>query len=136
MRSLIYAAGLLSCSTPALATEGSLGGTAGSVAQMLLALGIVLALLIGTLHLLRRLSRGQGGGSGNLRIRGAAAVGPRERVVLVEVGGKVLVLGVAPGRVTPLHTLDVTDLPPAQPPAAIPGDFQRWLKETLERRTR
>jgi hypothetical protein len=46
-----------------------------------------------------------------LKIRGAAAVGPRERVVLVEVADRILVLGVAPGRVNTLHTLDAADLP-------------------------
>ncbi len=58
--------------------------------------------------------------------------------VLVDVAGKVLVLGVTPGRITALHTLDAADLPgtpdASQPPAG--KDFQSWLKQTLERRSR
>ena len=54
-------------------------------------------------------------------------------------GDEVLVLGVAPGRVTPLCTLDALDLPTAgDAPASAAGgaDFQAWLKQTLERRPR
>ena len=55
-----------------------------------------------------------------------------------KVAGKVLVLGVTPGRITPLHTLDAADLPGAPDDAAAPAgkDFQSWLKQTLERRSR
>ena len=42
-------------------------------------------------------------------------VGQRERVVVVEVGGSWLVLGVAPGQVRALHTL------PAQTPLETPS---------------
>ena len=66
-------------------------------------------------------------------------VGPRERVVLVEVADRILVLGVAPGRVNTLHTLDAGDIP-RDPDGGRPlsggKDFQTWLKQTLERRSR
>ncbi len=136
MRLSLLPAGLLA--SAAAAADGSLDVT-GSVVQMLLGLGLIVGLLIASLHLLKRLGAGTGSAAGLIRLRGATAVGPRERVVLVEVADKVLVLGVAPGRVTPLHTLDAADLPPA-PGAAppLPGgkDFQSWLKQTLERRPR
>jgi flagellar protein FliO/FliZ len=107
---------------------------------MLLGLALIIGLLIGSLHLLKRLGAGQAGKAGLLKVRGATAVGPRERVVLVEVADKVLVLGVSPGRITALHTLDAIDLPTAPgdtpSPAAGGPDFQAWLKQTLERRPR
>ncbi|WP_172600428.1 FliO/MopB family protein [Sulfurivermis fontis] len=37
---------------------------------------------------------------------GGVPVGQRERVVLIQVGNKQLLLGVAPGRVQTLHVLD------------------------------
>ncbi|MEN8718872.1 MAG: flagellar biosynthetic protein FliO [Oceanococcaceae bacterium] len=40
------------------------------------------------------------------RVHGSLAVGPRERVVLVEMGGDWMLLGVAAGRVNLLKTLD------------------------------
>jgi flagellar protein FliO/FliZ len=110
----------------------------GSVVQMLLGLALVIGLLLASLHILKRLGAGTAGGAGLVKLRGATAVGPRERVVLVEVADKVLVLGVAPGRITPLHTLDAADLPGQAALPAEPGgkDFQSWLKHTLERRSR
>ncbi len=71
---------------------------------MLLSLGVVLALLVGTLWLMRRLRIGQGSSGGVVRVIASAAVGPRENVVVVEVGDEWLVLGVAPGNVRLLQT--------------------------------
>ncbi|MDD3328129.1 MAG: flagellar biosynthetic protein FliO [Zoogloea sp.] len=137
MRSLLITAGLLLATRSAVAAEGSLDA-AGSLVQMLLGLAVVIGLLYASLHVLKRLGAGTGNAAGLLKVRGATAVGPRERVVLVDVAGKVLVLGVTPGRITALHTLDAADLPGTpdapQPPAG--KDFQSWLKQTLERRSR
>ena len=47
-----------------------------------------------------------GGNSQVIRYLGGIAVGQRERVVLIEVGGTQLLIGVAPGRVEKLHKLD------------------------------
>lgn len=132
-------AGLLFLTGSAIAADGGTFDATGSVVQMLLGLGLVIGLLYASLHALRRIGGGNAQGAALLKVRGAAAVGPRERVVLVEVGDKILVLGVAPGRVNALHTLDTVDLPSAgSSNAPLPGgkDFQTWLKQTLERRTR
>jgi len=136
MRPTPLAIGLLAPSTLALAADGTLD-VAGSVLQMFLGLALILGLLYATLLFLKRFGAGAGSGANLLKVRGAAPVGPRERVVLVEVAGKVLVLGVAPGRITQLHTLDAAELPPAtNETTRLPGgkDFQTWLKQTLERR--
>lgn len=129
----------LFAASPALAA-GSPGDVTGSILQMLLGLVVIIGLLVASLHVLKRLGAGRGGAAGLIKVRGATAVGPRERVVLVEVADKVLVLGVAPGRITPLHTLDTIDLPTSGSTAEhpLPGgkDFQTWLKQTLERRPR
>lgn len=128
--------GLLAPSPFALAADGTLD-VAGSVLQMFLGLALILGLLYATLLFLKRFGAGAAGGANLLKVRGAAPVGPRERVVLVEVADKVLVLGVAPGQITTLHTLNATDLPlNAGDTGVRPGgkDFQTWLKQTLERR--
>lgn len=77
--------------------------------QMLFGLGVVLAAIAVTAWLLRRLAPGQVGGVGDLRVVAAVAVGPKERVVLVDVGDTRLVLGVAPGLVTRLHEMPRPD---------------------------
>lgn len=120
---------------PALAAE-ALPSPAGSLLQMLLGLGATLALLVGGLYLLKRLQGTRASQPGALRVIGATAVGPREKVVLVAVGKQVLVLGVAPGRISALHTLDADEVPSAPTPVSMPGagEFASRLKQMLERR--
>lgn len=108
-----------------------------SVLQMMFGLAVVIALLLATLWLIRRLGAPRGGGAA-IKVLGAAAVGPRERVVLVELGEQVLVLGVAPGSVTRLHDMKRSELPlPANPAGtSSPGGkaFAAWLRQATERR--
>ena len=135
MRLSLSPAGLLLLTGSAIAADSTFDAT-GSVIQMLLGLALIIGLLFAALHILKRLGAG-GKGASLLTIRGATAVGPRERVVLVEVADKILVLGVAPGRVSTLLTLDAAELPLAPGASSSqPGgkDFQSWLKQTLERR--
>ena len=84
----------------------------GSVLQLILGLGLVLAMVVGALWLLKQLTQRRGTASSMLKVVAGTAVGPRERVVIVEVGTTWLVLGVAPGRVSALAEV------PRQTPAA------------------
>lgn len=124
---------------PALAADAAAPAAPGisdGLAQMLLGLAVVLGLLLGCLWLIKKLSAPRGAAAG-LKVLGAVAVGPRERVVLVEVGGQVLVLGVTPSNVRTLHTLPADTLHSIAhdvPPAGPFGDFQGWLKRSMERR--
>lgn len=85
---------------------------AGGLAQTLLGLGVVLALIWGAAWLLRRLNVGAPSAGSAIRVLATQALGQRERIVLVEVADQWLVLGVAPGRVTALSTLPKGTLPP------------------------
>jgi len=84
------------------AGAGSLGG---AVFALVLVVGLILAL-----SWLARRMPGLGGAAGashpSLRIVGALALGPRDRLVVVEVGGTQLLLGVGAGGTRTLHTLD------------------------------
>lgn len=105
----------------------------GGILQMLLSLGVVIVLLFGSLYLLKRLSAPRGTTAGLLRVITGAAVGARERVVVVEVGDTWLVLGVAPGRITPLHQMPRQALPPDSA-AGIPRmDFSGKLRQMMAR---
>ena len=101
--------------------------------QVLLGLGAVIAALAGGLWLLKRLSAPRGGAAGALRIIAGAPLGPRERVVLLEVEDTWLVVGVAPGQVSALHQMPKGTLA-AAPPVAAGRDFGAWLKQMTERR--
>lgn len=116
---------------PLPASPVSLGG----VLQVLLGLVIVLSTVAATAWLLKRFAPGQVSAGGNIRLIGGIAVGPKERVVVVEVGETWLVVGVAPGQVTALHNMPrIANLPEGN---AQPGGEQRfsvWLKEVVSRR--
>lgn len=74
--------------------------------NMVLGLLFLLAIVVGGWWLVRRaggLPTNQGSG---LRVVAAISVGPRERVVLVELAGEQWLLGVAPGRVNLLHRFE------------------------------
>ncbi len=76
--------------------------------QMLGGLIFVLALIGGIAWLLKRFALIPASSAGTLKIVAATAVGQRERIVVVEIANTWLVLGVAPGRINTLHTLDKT----------------------------
>jgi flagellar protein FliO/FliZ len=104
---------------------------AGSVFQVILALGFVLALILGLAWMLRRLGAVPQGAAGALRVIGGISVGQRERIVLVQVGETQLVVGIAPGQIRTLHVLDK---PVAEPPAqGGDGDFAQRLASALRR---
>ncbi|WP_353192883.1 flagellar biosynthetic protein FliO [Pandoraea pnomenusa] len=119
----------------------SLGGA--GIVQTGLGLVLVLALLFGLAWLAKRFGLQRPLGGGNVRIVGSAAVGQRERVVVVEIAGDWVVLGVAPGRVSSLHVIDadrVADMPEA-PTVAHPGAqanraaqaFAQKLRESMKK---
>ena len=89
----------------ALAAESSPGPGIGSVLQVSLGLGLVLMMVAVAAWLARRLGVGSLRSDGMVTVRGGVAVGQRERVVVVEIDDTWLVIGVAPGRVSALHTL-------------------------------
>ena len=105
----------------------------GSLAQLTLGLAVVLLVLLAGAWLLRRFTRLPPGAGGALRILGGLSMGPRERVVLVQVGKTRLLLGVAPGRVQTLHVLDDAE-PDSAPPAPERSGFAQRLAAALKGR--
>jgi flagellar protein FliO/FliZ len=118
----------------ALANETAPPGiSGGSYVQAVLALGLIIALLLGIAWLARKVSVSKGFGQGGMKVIGGVALGPRERIVLVEVGESWLVIGIVPGQIRTLHTMPRGTLESPQAAAAdIP--FAQWLKSVTERR--
>jgi flagellar protein FliO/FliZ len=119
------------------------GATASgaSMLQVMLGLGLVLAVMAACAWLLRRFGGLQRGGGGAIKIIGGSAVGQRERVVLVEVADTWLVIGVAPGHVTALHSMPKgeIDIGTASTPPAIGGTgtdtrFSAWFRQVMAKR--
>jgi len=124
---------LLPC--PAFAADAMVAPLgAGSVLQVLLGLAVVLGLVFVAAWAMRRFNPNVATGSSALRIVAGTAVGNRERVLLIEVNDTWLVVGVAPGRVSQIHSMPRPDnVQVGQAPGA-PTGFAVWLKQTLDRR--
>ena len=109
-------------------------GPASSLVQVVFGLLLVLGLMVGTVWLMKRMGMAKAGGTQIAKVVGGVSVGNRERVMVVEVGDQWIVVGVAPGRVTPLSTMprqDVPDLPDLPP---LARNFSDWLKQTMDKR--
>lgn len=120
---------------PVSAIPAASAVSTGSLLQMLLGLAIVLAMVVAGAWLMKRFAAQRSGSAGAIRIIAGTAVGPRERVVLLEVADTWLVIGVAPGRVNALHTLPRAALPDTA--TARPADastFIAGLRRVLEQR--
>lgn len=104
-----------------------------SALQMVFGLVVVLGLLLGTLWLLKRIGQPRGPIAGLLKVVAGVSVGPRERVVILELGNSWLVLGVAPGQVSTLAEIPRQEAP-TPPPGTAPQDFPAWLREMVVQR--
>ncbi|TWC16187.1 MULTISPECIES: flagellar biosynthetic protein FliO [unclassified Pseudomonas] len=116
-----------SASTAAAAsTAGS--GMAGQLVQLVLGLLLVLGVIFLLAWLLRRVQQAGPTGKGQvIDIVGSRALGPRDRLVLVQVGNEQILLGLSPGSITALHVLKE----PVQVPAtdqATPEFAQRLME--------
>lgn len=79
--------------------------TFGLVAQMVFALGAVIAMIYGLSWIMKRLTQTTRGEASALKLLGGVSVGARERVVLIELDNQRVLVGVAPGHVSPICVL-------------------------------
>lgn len=107
----------------------------GSLIQVVLALFLVLGAIAGSAWLVRRFGPTQMGPGGALRVLGGVMVGQRERLMLVEVGDTWLIVGVAPGSVTAVHSMPRPAHSEQQVQTMVqqPG-FADWLKSAWQKR--
>jgi flagellar protein FliO/FliZ len=104
----------------------------GGLFQVLFSLLIVLAAIAGTAWLLKRYGPSQVGGAGMMKVLGGVAVGPRERLVLVEVGETWLIVGVAQGQVNAVHSMArPADAPVPASVSPVSSPFAERLKQML-----
>jgi flagellar protein FliO/FliZ len=80
--------------------------------RVIIALLVVLGAVIAAGRFARRMRGFSGGSNSALEVVGQLSVGARERAVLIRVGERQLLLGVAPGSVRTLHVFD--DMPVAR----------------------
>lgn len=92
--------------------------SSGNIVQIIFSLLLVLAAIVLVAWLLKRLNATKLGAGNQLKVLGGVAIGQRERIVLVEVSDTWLVVGVGPGQIRTLHTLQKQELPDAANPAS------------------
>ena len=101
---------------------------AGQLTQLVLGLLLVLGLIFFLAWLLRRVQQAGPAGKGQvIELIGSRALGPRDRLVLVQVGNEQVLLGLTPGTITALHVLKE----PVQVPSteqATPEFAQRLME--------
>ena len=118
---------------PAVTSEAQ-SSIAGQVAQLALGLLFVVGLIFLLGYLMRRVGPLSGQGGQHIRVLSSLPLGPRDRLILVDVAGKQLLLGASPGRISTLHTFD-------EPIAELPADsgqseFAQKLQALLKRDSR
>jgi flagellar protein FliO/FliZ len=106
---------------------------ADGLASLSLTAAVVAALLWFALLALRRLRSGSpAAGGGDCRVMRTLAVGPRERILVVAVGSRQLVVGVGSAAVSLLCELDAPLPAPAAATAGLAGGLRqvaaRWRR--------
>ncbi|WP_245795317.1 flagellar biosynthetic protein FliO [Thioalkalivibrio denitrificans] len=118
------------------------GGGASYLAQLLSGLLVVIAAIVVFAFIMRRMTGVQSRLGEEFRVVSGISLGSRERMLLVQVGDRQLVVGVAPGRVQTLHVLDKplevpgrTGSPAGGSTGAAESPFARSLRAVLQRRS-
>jgi len=88
--------------TPPPGAPGSLGG---QLAQMVFGLLLVVGLIFFLAWLLRRMQGAAPKGGQVIEIVGSRALGPRDRLLLVQVGKEQILIGRTPGSIEALHVM-------------------------------
>ncbi|WP_369932691.1 flagellar biosynthetic protein FliO [Xanthomonas tesorieronis] len=133
---------VLAAATQAAKSASGVGSAAPSPPSLVgavFALLLVLGLILGMAWVLKRLPGSGFRPAEGLRVVASLAVGAKERVVVLEVNGEQLLLGVSPGGVRTLHRLP-EPLPQAPAPS-LPNlkqlknlpDFAQLLAQKLRK---
>lgn len=102
-------------------------GIGGQLVQLLLGLLLVVGLIFALAWVMRRVQQFGPRGGQVIKLVASQALGPRDRLLLVQVGGEQILLGISAGRISPLHVLkEPVALGEAEP--ATPEFAQRLME--------
>lgn len=102
----------------------------GSFFKMLVGLAIVLLVLAGISWLMKKYMPGVNHQQSVIRVVGGTSLGTRERVVVLEVADRWIVVGVGGGQMTALANLEAgqATTPTAEDQQPATQHFAKWLK--------
>lgn len=113
-----------------LTADPSHASVFGGLMPLLVGMGVVVLMLGGLLWLVRRRFGPTGSAKIDCSVMGALALGPRERLVMVRVEGKRLLLGVTNNAIGVLCELPENA---AAPSAPAPAGFSAVLAQAFDR---
>jgi len=96
--------------------------SSGDMLHWSVGLLIVLAIFFLCAWGIRKLSGITANSTGKMRVIGGLSLGMREKVILLQVGKKQLILGVTPGRIDALHVLEGDDCLNSSEPSSAGKD--------------
>ncbi|WP_028633460.1 flagellar biosynthetic protein FliO [Pseudomonas parafulva] len=114
--------------TPALTSAAPPGSLSGQLAQMVFGLLLVVGLIFLLAWLLRRVQGSAVKGGQVIEIVGSRAIGPRDRLLLVQVGKEQILIGHSPGSIETLHVLAEPVEVPQGARQATPEFAQRLME--------
>ncbi|MCK0744924.1 flagellar biosynthetic protein FliO [Chromohalobacter nigrandesensis] len=104
------------------------------VGKTALSLALIVAIILLCAWLLRRLTPGRLRASQHVKVVSNTAIGQRERVTVVEIDGRWLVLGVGGNQVTLLKDMpaaEASDAPTPASPSPLSGSFAQRFRQAL-----
>jgi flagellar protein FliO/FliZ len=127
--SVLAAEPVATAAAAAAAAPVASGGVAGQLTQLVFGLMLVLGLIFFLAWLLRRVQQAGPAGKGQvIELIGSRALGPRDRLMLVQVGNEQILLGLSPGTITALHVMKEPIEVPTTTDKATPEFAQHLLK--------
>lgn len=121
--------------TPSVKTS-----TTSQLANLIGGLALILMLIYGLSWFVKRFAQGGFMQNSSIKMVASMPLGTRERLMLVEVGGKQILLGVTAAQINSLHVFDeqvvqVPDKKADRPTAPGASDFSQKLMAILQQKT-
>lgn len=104
----------------------------GSVIQVFAGLAAVLLLFGVIVFVLKRLGGFKTTNGGKMRMVDGVSIGTRERVLLMQVGDKQVLIGVTPHQINPLHVFDEPVISVDQPQQGFASLLQKKIKDRMQ----
>ncbi|ECG8589286.1 flagellar type III secretion system protein FliO [Salmonella enterica subsp. salamae] len=119
--------------TQATVSQPTSSPTGSPLIQVSGALIGIIALILAAAWMIKRMGfAAKGNHTRGLNVSACASLGPRERVVIVDVENARLVLGVTASQINLLHTLPPAEID-AKAPVTPPANFQSVMQRVLKR---
>ncbi len=123
---------LLFCSGNAMAMDASSDVTSGKLIQIAVSLILIALVAVGGTVLLKKLGVNRLSNSFPVKVIGAVAIGPNQRIMVIEVEDKWIVLGVTPHQIS-----TITDFPRQESAgdfgAGVKPNLPVWLQNTVDK---